>query len=78
MGSGEGFSMRNFIVCTVHLIHRVIKSRRLRWSGHIPRMEEGRSAFKILTGTPIGKRPLRMPDVDGLIRLRKGIIGELF
>ena len=39
--------MRNFIVCSVI---RVIKSRRLRWAGHAARMEEGRSAFKILTG----------------------------
>jgi len=36
----------------------VIKSRRLRWAGHIVRMEEGRSVFKILTGTTTGKRPL--------------------
>jgi hypothetical protein len=35
-------------------IVRVTKSRRLRWAGHIARMEEGRSAFKILTGTPKG------------------------
>ena len=27
----------------------VIKSRRLRWAGHVARIEEGRSAFKILT-----------------------------
>ena len=39
-------------------IVRVIKSRRLRWAGHVARMEEGRSAFKILTGKPTGKRPL--------------------
>ena len=31
-------------------IVRVIKPRRLRWAGHIPGMEEGRSAFKMLTG----------------------------
>ena len=31
-------------------IVRVIKSRRLRWAGHVNRMEKGRSAFKILTG----------------------------
>ena len=42
-------------------IVRVIKSRRLRWAGHIARMEEGRSAFKILTGKPTGKRPLGRP-----------------
>jgi len=36
----------------------VIKSRRLRWAGHVARMEEGRCSFKILTGTPRGKRLL--------------------
>ena len=40
---------------------RVIKSRRLRWAWHVARMEEGRSAFKILTGKPTGKRPLGRP-----------------
>ena len=34
----------------------VIKSRRLRWAGHVARLEEGMSAFQILTGTPAGKR----------------------
>ena len=43
-------------------IYRVIKSRRLRWVGHVGRMEEGsRSAFKILTGKPTGKRTLGRP-----------------
>ena len=42
-------------------IVRVIKSRRLRWAGHVARMEKGRSAFKILAGKPIGKRPLGTP-----------------
>ena len=42
-------------------IVRVIKSRRLRWAGHVARMEEGRSAFKILTGKPRGKRTWRRP-----------------
>ena len=37
---------------------RVIKSRRLRWAGHVARMEEGKRAFKILTGKATGKRPL--------------------
>ena len=39
----------------------MIKSRRLRWAGHVDRMEEGRSAFKILTGKPTRKRPLGRP-----------------
>ena len=33
----------------------------LRWAGHITRMVEGRSAFKISTGKPTGKRLLRRP-----------------
>ena len=36
-------------------------SRRLRWAGHVARMEEGRSAFNILTDTPAGKRLLGRP-----------------
>ena len=36
-------------------IVRVIKSRRLRWADHVASMEERRSVFKILTGTPAGK-----------------------
>ena len=40
---------------------RMIKSRRLRWTGHVARMEESRSAFKILKGKPTGKRPLGRP-----------------
>ena len=39
----------------------VIKSRRLRWAGHVARMEEGRIAFNILTDKPTGKRPLGRP-----------------
>jgi hypothetical protein len=34
----------------------VIKSRRLRWAGHVARMEEGKSTFKSLTGKPTGQR----------------------
>ena len=37
----------------------MIKSRRLRWAGHVSRTEEGRSAFRILTSKPTGKRPKR-------------------
>ena len=37
-----------------------MKSRRLRWTGHVARMEDGRSAFKIVT-VKTGKRPLGRP-----------------
>ena len=39
-------------------ILRVIKSRRMRWAGHVARMEEGRVVHKVLMGKPEGKRPL--------------------
>ena len=39
-------------------IVREIKSRILRWAGQVVRMEEGRSTFKMLTGTPTGKKLL--------------------
>ena len=39
----------------------MIKSRRLRWAGHEARMEEGKTTFKIFTGTPTGKRSLGRP-----------------
>ena len=46
-------------------IVRVIKSRRLIWAVHVARIEEGRSAFKISTGTPAGKIPLGRRRLDG-------------
>ena len=39
----------------------MITSKRLRWTGHVAKMKEGRSAFKMLTGKPTGKRPLGRP-----------------
>ena len=44
----------------------VIKSRRLKWSGHVARLEDCRSVFKILTGTPAGKRPLERSRGDNI------------
>ena len=40
------------------ILPSLIKSIRLRWTRHAARMEEGKSAFKMLTGKPTGKRPL--------------------
>ena len=39
----------------------VIRFGRLRWTGHVVRMEEGESAFKILIARPTGKKPLGKP-----------------
>ena len=45
------------LYCSPNIV-RVIKSRRLRWPGHLIRMEESRRVFKIFTGKPTGNRPL--------------------
>ena len=39
-------------------IVRMNTSRSLRWAGHVGRIEEGRSVFKLSTGKPTGKTPL--------------------
>ncbi|KAJ4450474.1 hypothetical protein ANN_01899 [Periplaneta americana] len=42
-------------------IIRNIKSRHLRWAGHVARMDESRNAYRVLVGRPEGKRPLGRP-----------------
>jgi hypothetical protein len=42
-------------------IIRMIKSRRMRWAGHVARMGEKRNAYRILVGKLEGKRPLGRP-----------------
>jgi hypothetical protein len=42
-------------------IVRVIKSRRMRWVGHVAHVGEGRGAYRVLVGRPKGKRPLGRP-----------------
>jgi len=42
-------------------IMRVVKSRRMRWAGHVARMGKGRGVHRFLVGKPEGKRPLGRP-----------------
>jgi hypothetical protein len=42
-------------------IVRVIKSRRMRWAGHVARMGERRGVYGVWVGKPEGKRPLGRP-----------------
>jgi hypothetical protein len=42
-------------------IIRTIKSRRMRWAGHVARIGEKRNAYRILVGNPEGRRPLGRP-----------------
>ena len=59
-------------------IVRVNKPRRLRWSEHVDRMEEGRSTLKKLTGKPTGKRPPRSPRRrwEDMVRMNIKEIGD--
>jgi hypothetical protein len=49
---------------------QVIKSRIIRWAGHVARIEEGRGMYTVLVGKSEGKRPRGDPGVDGRIILR--------
>ena len=43
-----------------NIVH-VVKSRRMRWAGHVARMGEERGVHRVLVGKPEGKRPLGRP-----------------
>jgi len=62
-------------------IVRVIKSRRMRWAGHVARMGEERVVCRVLVGNPEGKRPLGKPRrrwVDNIrIDLREVVCGYM-
>ena len=44
-----------------HNIVRVIKSRKMRWVGHVARILERRGVYRVLVGKPEGQRPLERP-----------------
>jgi hypothetical protein len=71
------YSLRNIV--------RAVKSRRMRWAGHVARMGEGRGVHRFLVRKPEGKNHWRDPDVDdvdGRIILRwifmkwEGVVGN--
>ena len=49
-----------YLECICNTV-QLIKSRRMRWVGHVACMEEGRGVHKVLVGTPEGKGPLGRP-----------------
>jgi len=50
----------NDLFCSPNIV-RVIKSRRMRWAGHVARMGEERGMYRFLVGKPEGRRPLGRP-----------------
>ena len=62
--TGELRKLHNFelrVLYSSPYIIRNIKSRRLRWAGHIARVEQFRNAYRALVGKPKGKTPLGRP-----------------
>ena len=49
------------MICTLTHIVRVIKSRRMRWAGHVARMRERRVVYRVLVEKPEYKRTLGRP-----------------
>jgi hypothetical protein len=63
-------------------IIRIMKSRRMRWVGHVARMGEKRNMYRLLVGKPEGKRPLGRPRrgwIDNikmdLLEIGLGVVG---
>ena len=50
----------NYLYSSLNIV-RVIKSRRMRWAGHVARMGEERGVYRVFVGKPEGKRPLGRP-----------------
>ena len=48
------------LYCSPNIV-RVIKSERMRWTGHVARMGEKRGVYRVLVRKPEGKRPLGRP-----------------
>jgi hypothetical protein len=55
-------------------IIRIIKSRRLRWAGHVARMGEERNVYRLLVGKPEGKRPLGRPTRRWIDNIKKDLL----
>ena len=54
-------------------IVRVIKSRRMRWVGHVARLGEERGVYRVLVGKPEGRRPLGRPRRRWADNIRTGL-----
>ena len=56
--NGESYIMLSYIHCILHLTKiRNLTQRRLRWAGHVARMEESDKACRVLVGSHVGRRP---------------------
>jgi len=63
-GTGEWRKLHNEELSDLNSlpnIVRVVKSRRMRWAGHVACMGERRGVYRVMVGKPEGKRPLGRP-----------------
>jgi hypothetical protein len=58
----------------IDVVMRIIKSRRMRWAGHVARMGEKRNVYRLLVGKPEGKRPLGRPRRRCVDNIRMGLL----
>jgi len=62
----------NDLYCSPNIV-RVIKSRRMRWTGHVARMGEKRGVYRVLVGKPAGRRSLGRPRLRWVDNIRMGL-----
>jgi hypothetical protein len=62
----------------IMLHSRPFQARRMRWAGHVARMGEKRNAYRLLVGTPEGRRPLGRPRRRWLDYIRIDPVGVLW
>ena len=65
----------NDLYCSPNIV-RVIKLRRMRWAGHLARMDEERGVYRVLLGKPEGKSPLGRPRCRWVDNIRMDLWGE--
>jgi hypothetical protein len=55
-------------------IIRIMKSRRMKWAGHVARMGEKRNRYRLLVGKPEGRRPLGRPRRRWVDNIRMALV----
>jgi hypothetical protein len=58
----------------MQFIITIVKSRRMRWAGHVARMREKRNVFRLLVGKPEGKRPRGRPRCRWIDKIKMDLL----
>jgi hypothetical protein len=61
-------------LCSFPSIIKVVKSRKMRWTGYVARTGEKRNAYGLLMGKPEGKRPLGGPKLRWVDNIRMNLV----